>query len=175
MGGGELCETPVRAAGFPRSLQGTPLLTFCCEPAALLTDVSVWHLLLPTAMRLSGQRSFHEYRGTLYFTLSGNNRPFPPSCRPPMLIRGCQAPGRPADYSRGGSPCEVDELVGRWFQNGCKLSRPGSARRWFGGMSRNTRANGWFGLLPWSRAGTRTKRKVQIQMWLQRLKRSHRS
>lgn len=45
------------------------------------------------------------------------------------------------DYKRGGSLCEVDELLGRWFQNGCKLSCPGSSRRWFLGMRRNTHAN----------------------------------
>ena len=85
----------------------------------------IWRLLLPTAARLSGQNAFQECRGTLYFTLSQNNRSFPARCGPERLIGACQAPGREHRLqerlaSKGGELYEVDELLGRWFQSGCK-------------------------------------------------------
>lgn len=103
VGGGEFSWNGcVRSACFPSSLQGIPLSSLCCKPASphrwwtsLFGRCSyTWRLLLPTAMRLSGQNAFQECRGTLYFTLSQNNRSFPARCRPERLIRGCQAPGR---------------------------------------------------------------------------------
>lgn len=63
---------------------------------APLMDVSVWQVLIylaPTAAHSDEAvraECFQECRGTLYFTLSQNNRPFPARCRPERLIRGCQ-------------------------------------------------------------------------------------
>lgn len=135
VGGGEFSWNGcVRGACFPTSLQGIPLFSLCCKPASphhwwtsLFGRCSyTWRLLLPTAMRLSGQ-AFQECRGTLYFTLSQNNRSFPARCRPERLIRGCQAPEREQRLqerlaSKGGELYEIDELLGRWFQSGCELN-----------------------------------------------------
>lgn len=101
-------------------------------------DISVWQVLIYLAPTVAHSdeavraECFQECRGTLYFTLSQNNRPFPARCRPERLIRGCQAPGREHRLQErlaskvGGGLHEVDELLGRWFQSGCRLSYPGS-------------------------------------------------
>lgn len=107
---------------FPQVFRGFPL-SLGCKPASLhrwWTSLFgrcsyTWRLLLPTAMRLSGQNAFQECRGTLYFTLSQNNRSFPARCRPERLIRGCQAPGREQRLqerlaSNGGELYKIDEL-----------------------------------------------------------------
>lgn len=136
VGGGEfLWNDCVRGACFPESLQGIPLSFLYREPASLHRWWTflfgrcsyTWHLLLPIAMRLSGQNAFQESRGTLYFTLSRNNRSFPACCKPERLIRGCQTPGREHRLqerlaSKGGELYEVDGLLGRWFQSGCNLN-----------------------------------------------------
>ena len=63
-------------------------------------DVSVWQVLIYLAPTVAHSdeavraECFQECRGTLYFTLSQNNRPFPARCGPERLIGGCQAPGR---------------------------------------------------------------------------------
>lgn len=95
-------------------------------------DVSVWQVLIYLAPTVAHSdeavraECFQECRGTLYFTLSQNNRPFPARYGPERLIRGCQAPGREHRLqerlaSEGGKLYEVDELLGRWFQSGCEL------------------------------------------------------
>ncbi len=97
-------------------------------------DVSVWQVLIYLAPTVAHSyeavraECFQECRGTLYFTLSQNNRPFPARCRPERrLIGGCQASGREHRLqeklaSKEGELYEVDELLGRWFQSGCNLS-----------------------------------------------------
>lgn len=96
-------------------------------------DVSVWQVLIYLAPTVAHSdeavraECFQECRGTLYFTLSQNNRPFPARCGPERLIGGCQAPGRERRLqerlaSEGGELYGVDELLGRWFQSGCKIN-----------------------------------------------------
>lgn len=66
-----------------------------------LMDVSVWQVLVYLAPTVAHSDEaaragclLHESRGTLYFTLSQNNRSFPARCGPERLIKSCQAPGR---------------------------------------------------------------------------------
>lgn len=69
-------------------------------------DVSVWQVFIYWAPTVAHSdeavraECFQECRGTLYFTLSQNNRPFPAFCKPEKLITGLPSSRKGAQTAR---------------------------------------------------------------------------